>query len=220
MNLRYAGSAAGFILAGGQSSRMGRDKALLEFAGRPLIAHAVAILSEAGLDATIAGAASSAHASLVTFAPIVADAAPGLGPLSGICSALATTSARHAVFLPIDLPLLPPSLLTYLLRHAQTTESIVTLPSVSGFAQTFPAVVDRVAFSVLQQELHSGRSGCFSAFCTACATLGRPLSNIPVEFLVQSGHISVMHSRPPIHWFLNLNSPDDLSRAEAICQRQ
>ncbi len=38
--------ASGFVLAGGQSSRMGRDKALLTFAGQPLIAHALAILRE------------------------------------------------------------------------------------------------------------------------------------------------------------------------------
>ena len=45
----------GFILAGGRSTRMGSDKALLNYAGRPLIAHAVAVLQDAGLTPHILG---------------------------------------------------------------------------------------------------------------------------------------------------------------------
>jgi len=68
---------------------MGRDKAQLTFRGRPLIEHALAILAQAGLPARIAGAPPPARVSLEAFAPIIEDASPGLGPLSGICAALA-----------------------------------------------------------------------------------------------------------------------------------
>jgi molybdenum cofactor guanylyltransferase len=211
--------AVGFVLAGGQSSRMGRDKALLEFAGRPLIAHALSILQEAGLPAMIAGATAPARASLEAFAPVIEDAAPGLGPLSGICAALAATSARHAVFLPVDLPLLPPSLLDFLLGHARITGNAVTVPAVSGFTQTFPVVLDRAILPALQNELSSGRYGCFSAFQTAAAALGQPVGSLAVELLVQSGQVSDPRGLPPVRWFLNLNTPDDLSQAEAILER-
>jgi len=208
--------AAGFVLAGGQSSRMGRDKALVEFSGRPLVAHALAILNQVGLPPKIAGATSSIRASLQAFAPVIEDASPGLGPLSGICAALAATSAHYAIFLPVDLPLLPPSLLVYLLRHAQITGAAVTVPSVSGFTQTFPAVLARTALPALQNELTSGRYGCFSAFQAASAALGHSIGSISVELLAQSGHVFHPLDLPPRHWFLNLNSPADLACAEVL----
>ncbi|MGD0482665.1 MAG: NTP transferase domain-containing protein [Terracidiphilus sp.] len=206
----------GFVLAGGQSTRMGRDKALLEFAGKPLVAHALSIFEEAGIPAMIAGAASPALTSFPIFAPIVEDASPGLGPLSGICTALSIISVRRAVFLPVDLPLLPPSLLVYLLRRARFTGSAVTVSSVSGFTQTFPAVLDRAALPALQNELDSQRYSCFSAFQTAATALGQSVSSIAVELLAQTGEISDPLGLPPIYWFLNLNTPGDLERAEAL----
>jgi molybdopterin-guanine dinucleotide biosynthesis protein A len=208
--------AVGFVLAGGKSSRMGRDKALLEFAGKPLVAHALSIFEAAGIPAMIAGAASPALRSLPLFAPIVEDVSPGLGPLSGICAALSATSARYAVFLSVDQPMIPASLLVYLLRRARITGSSVTVPSVSGFTQTFPAVLDRAALPALQNELNSQRYGCFSAFQAAAAALRQSVSSVAVELLAQTGEVSDPLALPPIHWFINLNTPDDLVRAKAL----
>ncbi|MGD1062918.1 MAG: molybdenum cofactor guanylyltransferase [Terracidiphilus sp.] len=208
--------AVGFVLAGGQSSRMGRDKALLEFAGRPLVAHALELFQEAGITAMIAGATSPALKSLPIITLLIEDASPGLGPLSGICTALSIISTRYAVFLPVDLPLLPPSLIVFLLRHARITGSVVTVPSISGFAQTFPAVLDRAALPALQNELDSQRYGCFSAFQAASAAVGQSVSSVAVELLAQAGEVSDPLGLPPIHWFLNLNTPEDLARAEAL----
>jgi len=208
--------ALGFVLAGGQSSRMGRDKALLEFAGRPLVAHALDLFQEAGITAMIAGTASPALRSLPIFALVVEDASPGLGPLSGICTALSIISARYAVFLPVDLPLIPPSLIVFLLRHARMTGSVVTVPSISGFAETFPAVLDRAALPALQNELDSQRYGCFSAFQVASAAAGQSISSVAVELLAQTGEVFDPLGLPPVLWFLNLNTPDDLVRAEAL----
>ena len=208
--------AEGFVLAGGQSSRMGRDKALIPFAGEPLVVHALGILREAGLTVSIAGA----RAALASYAPVVADAAPGLGPLSGICAALNSTSGRWAVILPVDLPLLPASLVAYLLRHAQTTGRAITVPSVSGFAQTFPAIVDCAVLDALEAELKAGRHGCFSAFQAAAASLGERVDSIAVELLVQSGQVAHPAGLPALHWFLNVNSPEDLKRAEAFPTRR
>jgi molybdopterin-guanine dinucleotide biosynthesis protein A len=202
--------AVGFVLAGGRSSRMGTDKALVQLDGQPLVARAVRILQEAGLTAFMAGG----QPALADLAPLVQDRQPGLGPLSGICAALASASARYAVFLPVDLPLLPASLVVHLLRHARITGGAVIVPSVNGFAQTFPAVVIRVTLPMLERELESGRSGCFSAFQAAAAGLGETVTVVPVEMLVQAGQIAHPSGLPPARWFLNLNTAEDLRRAE------
>lgn len=208
----FSNAAAGYVLAGGMSSRMGADKALVQLAGRPLIDRTLQILRDAGLQVSIAGARSGVSG----FAPVIEDPDPGLGPLSGVCSALAAASAPYAIFLPVDLPLLPSSLIVYLLDHAQITSSPVTLVSVNGFPQTFPAILDRATLPALSAELRSGRAGCFSAFQSAAASLALPLAVLPVEFLVQSGRVSHPHALPPALWFLNVNTPGDLQRAEGL----
>jgi molybdenum cofactor guanylyltransferase len=198
---------------------MGRDKALLPFAGRPLIARALATLREAGLPAAIAGADQAANSALATYAPIVPDPQPGLGPLAGICAALEAASTRFVVILPIDLPLLPTSLVAYMLHHARITGCAVTVPSVNGFAQTFPVVLVRSALPALRAELHSGKLGCFSAFQAAAESFGQPIAVVPVEMLAQSGQIAHPFGLAPVRWFLNVNTPQDLGRAELLSSR-
>jgi molybdopterin-guanine dinucleotide biosynthesis protein A len=201
---------AGFVLAGGRSSRMGADKALVPFAGQPLVVHALSVLRRARLSATIAGARSA----LAGFAPVVEDAVPDRGPLGGICAAMASTAAQWAIFLPVDLPLLPPSLVVFLVDRARSSGAVVVVPSVDGFAQTFPAAVDRAALPVFEAELNEGRGGCFSAFQAAAAKLGRSMEVVPVEPLYEQGLVSHPDGLVPDRWFLNVNAPGDLRSAE------
>ncbi len=205
--------ATGFVLAGGQSSRMGTDKALVHLEGVPLVVRALGILRGAGLDAAIAGAGSD----LSGFAPAVNDA--GRGPLGGICAALESTQAELAVFLSVDMPLLPSALVAFLLDHNGRTKHAITLVSVNGFAQPFPAVVDRTLLPGLQTELDAGNDGCFSAFRTVAEKTRRLLQILPVENLVQAGQVEHPQGLPPTYWFLNVNTPDDLARAESLLPR-
>ena len=207
--------AAGFVLAGGQSTRVGQDKALLSISGEPLITRALATLRHAGLQAFIAGS----HADLAAFAPVIPDPEPGFGPLAGIAAALSSTRTRWNIFLSVDLPFLPASLLEYLLRRAQLTGSAVTLPSVNCFSQTFPAVLDRAVLPHLKTEFAAGRRGAYSAFLAAASALGQAVSTVPVEFLVQAGHVAHPRRLPAAWWFLNVNTPRDLRRAQVLAAR-
>jgi molybdopterin-guanine dinucleotide biosynthesis protein A len=206
----------GFVLAGGQSRRMGRDKAEVEFCGRPLAAHAVDMLKAAGLDVFIAGAREDAGARLEQYAPVLFDREPGLGPLGGICTALASTTANLAVFVPVDVPLLPASLIVYMLERAQAGDGLVTLACVNGQPETFPAVIARRALPALTQELEARRLGCLASFRRVAAELGETVGTVDTEVLVQSGKVCHPDALPPVRWFLNVNGMGELRRAAAL----
>lgn len=188
---------------------MGADKALVELAGRPLIAHAVDALHAAGLQPAIAGA----HADLSAFAPLIPDSEPDRGPLGGVCAALEQSQAEMAIFVSVDMPLLPPSAIEYLVCHAASAGELVTVYAVNGFAQTFPAVIRRQAVSTLKAELAAGRGGCFAALEAAARMQGEEIRVLPVEYLAQAGHVRDGRGLPPARWFANLNTRADLDRA-------
>jgi molybdopterin-guanine dinucleotide biosynthesis protein A len=200
---------AGFVLAGGRSTRMGQDKARVDFDGQPLIARALEILRRAGLAPAIAGS----RAGLEAYAEVVADSEPDRGPLGGLCAGLAGSTAGRVVFLSVDLPLIPSSLIEHLVHHSGVSGQRVTVASVNGFPQTFPVVLRRDVLPVLSRELAAGRAGCFSAFKQAAAELGEAITVLPVEMLVQSGQIEHPDALPPALWFLNVNSLAELERA-------
>lgn len=210
-------TAEGFVLAGGQSSRMGREKAILQIAGVPLVQHALGILRAARLEARISGA----RCDLSAFAEVVPDVptANGLGPLSGICAALEMSSAQYVIFVPVDLPLIPGNLITYLLNHSAVTRSAITIVSVAGFLQTFPVVVDRAVSPMLQTSLRSADLKCISAFRSAANALARNVSVLPVELLAAAGQASHPFGLPAYCWFQNINSPHDLAYAETLVRR-
>ncbi|GAB57929.1 MAG: molybdenum cofactor guanylyltransferase [Pseudomonadota bacterium] len=97
------------ILAGGQSSRMGQDKALLQLNGQSLLAH----MQQVALD-------SGAVEVLVSrnLPGFIADNTPQQGPLAGILAALQHCSSSQLLVLPIDTPLLTVTSVQRLLQHA------------------------------------------------------------------------------------------------------
>lgn len=87
------------ILAGGLSSRMGRNKAKLRLGGKSLLTHAKVVAAALACPARI----------------IRHDLVPRCGPLGGIYTALKTTTARKIIFLSCDMPFVPSGLLRRML---------------------------------------------------------------------------------------------------------
>ncbi len=110
--LRTPEEIGGYVLAGGKSSRMGQDKALLELAGKPLVHHAVTKLRRVCRDVRIL----SDNPELAEFAPIVPDLHPGCGPMGGMEAALVHSAFDWNLFLPVDMPFLPSTFIAGWLR--------------------------------------------------------------------------------------------------------
>ncbi|KFZ30749.1 hypothetical protein IDSA_09530 [Pseudidiomarina salinarum] len=99
----------GVILAGGQSRRMGRDKALLPLAGRTLLEHMQSLLAQAGVSEILI---SRNQPGFIT------DSYPGKGPLAGLAAVLPYCTTPQLLVVPVDMPLLQPRMLCQLLAAA------------------------------------------------------------------------------------------------------
>lgn len=100
-------SLTGFVLAGGRSTRMGQDKALLLLEGIPLVQRAVAKLHAVASEVFLLGNREE----LAPFAPLVPDLRESCGPLGGMEAALSRASHDWSLILPVDMPFLPLALL-------------------------------------------------------------------------------------------------------------
>lgn len=110
---------AGFVLVGGRSSRMGRDKALLPWRNQTLVENIAAKVRDAAGSVALVGRLAFHKMSLLEC---FADLRPGLGPLSGVETALASGRGDLNVIVACDLPLLETDWLKLLIRTAQARQ--------------------------------------------------------------------------------------------------
>jgi molybdopterin-guanine dinucleotide biosynthesis protein A len=203
---------AGFVLAGGQSSRMGTDKSLALFGGVSLVQVALAALSEAGIPARIAGSRSA----LSAFAEEIPDTFPNTGPLGGVHAGLSASQAEWNLFLPVDLPLMPSSLLACLLQRAMLTGAPVTVTRLNGRIEPFPVVLNLAVLPHVAHRLQSGETACHAAWQTIPKDIGIALDTVNVEYLVQCGQARHPGGLPPALWFQSANTPAELARLNRI----
>jgi molybdopterin-guanine dinucleotide biosynthesis protein A len=93
----------GFVLAGGRSTRMGRDKALLPWGSGTLLDHVAAVVREAVGNVTVIGRGEHP------------DVIPGCGPLGGLLTAFSLCNSQRVLLVACDMPNLTPELLRAML---------------------------------------------------------------------------------------------------------
>jgi len=185
---------SGFVLAGGRSSRMGTDKALLEFDGRTLLARALDVLHRLTPEVRIVGPA----ARFAAYGPVVEDIYPGRGPLAGIHAALSSSATELNLVLAVDLPFVTESLLRFIIEQAGASPAAVTVPRIAGGYQPLCAAYRRAFASLAQAALESGNNKIDALFSASNTHLmeGSELNRFAFD----------------ARMFENLNTPEDVRR--------
>jgi molybdenum cofactor guanylyltransferase len=186
----------GLVLAGGRSTRMGRDKAALEYSGRSQLERAFALL-----DPLVARCFVSVRADQGTdplrarFAQIV-DAAPGLeGPAAGILSALRAHPQAAWLVLACDLPFLDAGTMQHLIaRRDPTRVATAFRSSHDALPEPLCAIYEPAALAALEQFVAGGR-------------------NCPRKFLIQSD--ALLLDQPRAEALDNVNTPTELDDARS-----
>ncbi len=236
MKAQTAPHLNGYVLAGGKSSRMGEDKALLKLAGKPLVLRAVQKLQLVCQEVNILGSRQE----LEVYATLVRDLHDGCGPRGGMEAAFAhssedRSSADWNLFMAVDMPFLPTGLLEGWVRTVTGQKGArLAMFIVNGRPQpalcqlhrdVAPYVCDAVArgeFKLLR-VLESAAKGLVLQHQTELEAvfLNSSLELEKGVFLDQGGSwmgwTPTEKERSTQHlWFANVNTPEDFAAAQAL----
>lgn len=191
-----------FVLAGGKSTRMGREKTTLELGGRTLVERALKLASSVAAEALLVGP----RAELEHWGRVVEDIYPGQGPLSGIHAALWDSPTELSLVLAVDTPFLEPAFLRYLVEQARESGAVVTLPRTADGYHPLAGVYRRSFREVAQRALEEGRNKIDALF-------GEVETRV-----IELAELERLAFAPAI--FENLNTPEDVERARRRFQEK
>jgi molybdopterin-guanine dinucleotide biosynthesis protein A len=187
--------AAGFVTAGGRSSRMQRDKALLKLGGLTMIERVIGALQPVA--SSIAIIANDPVYEKFDL-PVFADTNKGIGPLEAIRTALANSRQEKAVVAGCDMPFVTSELFAYLLDQAQGYDAVVPLDA-EGRIEPLCAVYSTAAMSEVCRLIERGDLKMAHLFDAIHARV--------IEF-------SELRNLPRSELFFeNINTPEDYARA-------
>jgi len=181
---------------GGDSRRMGRDKATLRWEGRPLLEHVhgiVAPLVAEVLLVTRPDRVAAARAFAPASALVVGDSGEARGPLAGIHAALRNASHPSVLVVACDMPRLQPALLAGLLDDPLGD---VVIPRPGSFFEPMPAVYRRSCLPAIEAILLQGSARVPAFF---------PAVHLSIWNAERLGRLD-----PELESLANWNSPADL----------
>jgi molybdopterin-guanine dinucleotide biosynthesis protein A len=202
--------AAGIVLAGGKSSRMGSPKAALEWHGSTLLRRVTGILGRS-VDGpvVVVSAPGQALPALVGGVEVVADAREGRGPLQGLAAGLAAIRERAQVAYvsSTDVPLLHPAFVRRVVGALDDQVDVV-LPEVGGHRQPLSAAYRTRLLSTVEELIGADRMR--PAFLFERSRVLR----MDEADLLQNGSLARLD--PELASVSNLNEPADYERARAL----
>ena len=194
----------GFVLAGGSSRRMGRDKAKLMLGGETMVERQLRLLLSVCRSVAILGPPKNFEALQVIVLP---DEFPGRGPLAGLYTALHWSSTEFNLFRSCDLPFMESGFLHFLCQRAAQNRADVTVPiSRTRRPEPLAAIYRRRALSTVRQSLEAAKNkmSCF-------------YSQVHCD-RIRWSEITRAGFGPRI--FDNMNTPEDFAAAKRILKLQ
>lgn len=177
---------AGFVLAGGRSSRMGRDKALLPVGGETMLARTVRLVRDAAGSATLI-APPDRYAGF----DAVADKIENCGPLGGLYTALTISAADWNLVVSCDLPNLNAQLLDHLFEIAGRSRADAVVAQTAAGLEPLCAIYHRrslaAARSCLDRKILKMHDFLSTLLLEPAAADARALANVntPEEWLAR-----------------------------------
>lgn len=184
-----------FVLAGGKSTRMGRDKAELSFHGETLLETALRAARGVTADVRVVGSPRL----YAKYGATINDIFANCGPLGGIHAALSHAKTQFSLILAVDTPFLSPGLLVHLARRALAERAAVTAPEINGYPQPLCAIYSRDFAPIAERALRAGQYKIVPLF---------PRSQ---TVLIQEAELKKFAFNAEM--FENLNTPEDFERA-------
>lgn len=186
------------VLAGGQSSRMGREKSFVPLKGKPMIAHTLARVQQLNLPVIVI---TNQPDSFRQFKlPLYGDVQPLRGSLVGLHAALYHSRADYTLCVACDMPLLNVDLLSQLITLRQGHDAVVPMPA--GRAEPLHALYHRRCLHVMERQLQNGEMH-----------ITRLYQHLNVRYMTED-EIRVFD--PDLRSFTNANTPQELAAIEAL----
>jgi molybdenum cofactor guanylyltransferase len=186
------------IQAGGQSRRMGRDKALVLLGGQPMIQLVVDRVRDLADEILVTTNRPEEFAFLGVR--LVSDTHPGAGALAGLRTALAAAQGESVLVLACDLPFVSRPLVEHL--WSRSGEADVIVPRRAGEFEPLHAVYARSVLPAVDAALEAGKARMISFFPD-------------VQVLAIEQEELALYD-PKGMSFLNVNTPQELIEAEAL----
>jgi molybdopterin-guanine dinucleotide biosynthesis protein A len=147
------GRITGFVLAGGLSSRMGEDKSLMLFRGKPLIMHAIEALSPLCEKVIVS---SNLPVYDFTGCEVWSDEYQVKAPVNGLCSCLKRSGTDWNIVLTCDMPLIGTKLFAHLLGQVHEDDAAIPVHG-QGFVEPLCGLYNRSSLPVMERRMEAGQ---------------------------------------------------------------
>lgn len=190
-------AVSGIILSGGKSTRMGKNKALIEVEGIPIIERIYALFKRLFQEVWIITDQQELFAGL--DAKFHGDLIPNLGAIGGLYTGLVLASFPHSFCVACDMPFLREPLIDYLLRQRGGFAAVV--PRTSDGWQPLHAVYSKTCIKPIEELLAQKKTKIIDVY---------PMISLRV---VEEDEFRTLD--PLNESFLNINTPGDLALVQA-----